>query len=268
MGADLFGSLAESTCAALVVSSTSWPLLTTADAIYFPLVVTAVGILASFISVQFVKMKMTVEAKLRTQLIVSSALMSIFVIPTLWVLPEQLDIQFAGNAFAATRGQCYGCIMLGLWSGLLIGLSTEYYTSHSYGPTRELARACLYDAATNIIKGLAPGYMSNVIPIIIAHHWKVRRTVLPSLLLVCLAACQSASLSMATVLSPTTPVVLLKCATSTNPSVSALTSLMPQVTPLLLLARVSPSVQPASSPWLSSVPTSPVSLRLSPAPTT
>jgi len=55
--------------------------------------------------------------------------------------------------------------MLGLWSGLFIGLSTEYYTSHSYGPTRELARACLYDAATNIIKGLALGYMSNIIPI-------------------------------------------------------------------------------------------------------
>jgi H(+)-translocating pyrophosphatase len=56
--------------------------------------------------------------------------------------------------------------MLGLWSGLVIGLSTEYYTSHSYGPTRELARACLYDAATNVIKGLALGYMSNIIPII------------------------------------------------------------------------------------------------------
>jgi inorganic pyrophosphatase len=55
--------------------------------------------------------------------------------------------------------------MLGLWSGLIIGLSTEYYTSHSYAPTRELARACLYDAATNIIKGLALGYMSNIIPI-------------------------------------------------------------------------------------------------------
>ena len=51
MGADLFGSLAESTCAALVVSSTSWPLLTTHDAIYFPLIITAVGIGASFISV-------------------------------------------------------------------------------------------------------------------------------------------------------------------------------------------------------------------------
>lgn len=66
MGADLFGSLAESTCAALVVSSTSWPLLTTHDAIYFPLIITAVGIGASFISVQFVHMKMTVENKLRT----------------------------------------------------------------------------------------------------------------------------------------------------------------------------------------------------------
>jgi len=66
MGADLFGSLAESTCAALVVSSTSWPLMETPDAIYFPLLVTSVGILASFITVWFAKMEMTVEAKLRT----------------------------------------------------------------------------------------------------------------------------------------------------------------------------------------------------------
>jgi len=51
MGADLFGSLAESTCAALVVSSTSWPIISTDDAIYFPLMITAVGIVASFISV-------------------------------------------------------------------------------------------------------------------------------------------------------------------------------------------------------------------------
>ena len=54
---------------------------------------------------------------------------------------------------------------MGLWSGLIIGISTEYYTSKTYGPTQELADACLYDAATNIIKGLALGYMSNVIPL-------------------------------------------------------------------------------------------------------
>merc|ERR1712025_599163 len=51
MGADLFGSLAESTCAALVVSSTSFDLISRVDALYFPLMITASGILASFISV-------------------------------------------------------------------------------------------------------------------------------------------------------------------------------------------------------------------------
>jgi H(+)-translocating pyrophosphatase len=166
MGADLFGSLAESTCAALVVSSTSWPLCSTSDAVYFPLLVTAVGIIASFITVQFATTGANTEAKLRTQLILSSVLMTICVVPTLWVLPPSLDISFAGTTYATTRIQAFGCIMLGLWSGLLIGLSTEYYTSHTYGPTRELARACLFDAATNVIKGLALGYMSCVIPII------------------------------------------------------------------------------------------------------
>jgi Na+/H+-translocating membrane pyrophosphatase len=51
MGADLFGSLAESTCAALVVSSTSFELIAEKESLYFPLMITACGILASFISV-------------------------------------------------------------------------------------------------------------------------------------------------------------------------------------------------------------------------
>jgi Na+/H+-translocating membrane pyrophosphatase len=48
MGADLFGSLAESTCAALVVGATSHELLYTANAMYFPLLITAAGIVVSF----------------------------------------------------------------------------------------------------------------------------------------------------------------------------------------------------------------------------
>lgn len=44
MGADLFGSLAESTCAALVVGATSTELCNTVDAIYFPLWITGAGI--------------------------------------------------------------------------------------------------------------------------------------------------------------------------------------------------------------------------------
>lgn len=53
MGADLFGSLAESTCAALVVGATSSDLLENTDAIYFPLLITAVGIVASFVTTFF-----------------------------------------------------------------------------------------------------------------------------------------------------------------------------------------------------------------------
>ena len=53
MGADLFGSLAESTCAALVVGSTSLEIIADSDAIYFPLMITAVGIIASFITTFF-----------------------------------------------------------------------------------------------------------------------------------------------------------------------------------------------------------------------
>ena len=50
MGADLFGSLAEATCAALVVGSTSSALVVSENAMYFPLMVTSVGILVSFVT--------------------------------------------------------------------------------------------------------------------------------------------------------------------------------------------------------------------------
>merc|ERR1712023_274401 len=62
MGADLFGSLAESTCAALVVSSTSKELINTPDALFFPLMITSAGVVASFVSVLFVHVeKVTAE---------------------------------------------------------------------------------------------------------------------------------------------------------------------------------------------------------------
>lgn len=50
MGSDLFGSLAESTCAALVVGATSNDLINHPDAMYFPLMITATGIVVSFIT--------------------------------------------------------------------------------------------------------------------------------------------------------------------------------------------------------------------------
>jgi H(+)-translocating pyrophosphatase len=56
--------------------------------------------------------------------------------------------------------------MCGLWSGLIIGVITEIFTSNTYAPVQELADACYMGAAPNIILGLALGYMSTIIPII------------------------------------------------------------------------------------------------------
>jgi inorganic pyrophosphatase len=59
----------------------------------------------------------------------------------------------------------FACIAAGLWGGLIIGFVTEYYTSHSYFPVRELARSTETGAATNIIYGLALGYKSTIVPV-------------------------------------------------------------------------------------------------------
>jgi H(+)-translocating pyrophosphatase len=167
MGADLFGSLAESTCAALVVGATSIDLINKPDAMYFPLIITAVGITVSFFTqffaTSFTKVKYdTVENTIKWQLIISTILMSAALIPTL----EYLPANFTVGGIACTPWKAYGCIICGLWSGFIIGWVTEIYTSNEYGPVRGLAEACRMGAAPNIILGLALGYMSNTVPII------------------------------------------------------------------------------------------------------
>ena len=56
---------------------------------------------------------------------------------------------------------------MGLISGYLIGLATDYYTSNSHSPVQEMAEKCQSGAAINIIYGLAVGYLSTIIPIIL-----------------------------------------------------------------------------------------------------
>merc|ERR1719296_171232 len=60
---------------------------------------------------------------------------------------------------------CSMSVQLGLWSGLVIGYVTEYYTSHSYTPVREIAETQKQSAATGIIYGLALGYLSCIVPV-------------------------------------------------------------------------------------------------------
>jgi Na+/H+-translocating membrane pyrophosphatase len=101
MGADLFGSLAESTCAALVVSSTSLDLIKTPEALYFPMMVTATGLLASFFSVLCVHFwKVTtdnVQTVLKMQIALSTIFMTAGLVGTVYTLPETFSFERNGK---------------------------------------------------------------------------------------------------------------------------------------------------------------------------
>merc|ERR1719251_799960 len=89
--------------------------------------------------------------------------------PVVWFLsraclPEHFSM---GVGYEAVKWwYCAMSVMLGLWSGLIIGYVTEFYTSHSYTPVREIAETQKQSAATGIIYGLALGYLSCIVPVI------------------------------------------------------------------------------------------------------
>ncbi|KAL4503287.1 hypothetical protein ABPG72_000893 [Tetrahymena utriculariae] len=169
MGSDLFGSFAESTCAALVVGSSSPTFYYQPQALYYPLLITAFGIIVSMITTLIAHHKgnndlAAVQKTLSIQLLVSTLLST----PALWFagyisLPDR--IYFLGIEERAPIHAFY-CALAGLWSGMIIGYITEYYTSYEYSPVKQVARSCSTGAATNIIQGLALGHLSTIIPII------------------------------------------------------------------------------------------------------
>lgn len=110
--------------------------------------------------------KDNVETRLKLQLVWSSLIMSVLLIPAVYILPSTSTIPFGGYDYKCNQWALYGCIMVGLWTGLLIGFITEYFTSNKYAPVLELVEACRMGAAPNIILGLALGYMSTVVPIL------------------------------------------------------------------------------------------------------
>lgn len=139
MGADLFGSLAESTCAALVLSSVSslgashsWV------AMSYPLLITATGILVciatTLIATDFKPARVIseIESTLKNQLIISTALMTpATYLITVLALPSEFSGLFNDDPERMVKNwQVFFCVAAGLWGGLVIGLVTEYYTSN------------------------------------------------------------------------------------------------------------------------------------------
>ena len=98
-------------------------------------------------------------------------LSSIFLTPAIigiayWCFPSDYALSSIGVNTARHPWHAFLCTLVGLWAGLAIGYITEYMTSHSYTPVRDVANSCSTGAATNIIYGLALGYNSTIVPII------------------------------------------------------------------------------------------------------
>ena len=181
MGSDLFGSFAESTCAALVLIASTPTLMKPGGVIdtnvlAFPLLISSAGIVGCFFTSIFgiyiykVKTMARIHRALNIQLLLSTLLtLAIcvavtFVLPSTWILKEKDD---EGKDREASRWYAYIATALGLVSGFLIGIATDYYTSFEHGPVKQMAKACTSGPAINVIYGLALGYVSTIIPVIL-----------------------------------------------------------------------------------------------------
>ncbi|MBI2450934.1 MAG: sodium-translocating pyrophosphatase [Parcubacteria group bacterium] len=151
MGADLFESYADSLIAAIVLGSTFY--LGPKIGLSLPLGLAALGIIASLLGNLFVKIgKKSPDRQLNRGVFWATALTTIFSYFLIKRITESLDLFWAFSA--------------GLFAGVMIGFITQYYTSASYQPTRNLSASSKTGPATNIIAGLALGMKSVLWPVI------------------------------------------------------------------------------------------------------
>ncbi|KAF6162454.1 hypothetical protein GIB67_017342 [Kingdonia uniflora] len=173
MGFDLFGSYAESSCVALVVAFiSSFGINNEFTAMYYPLLISSMGIIVCLIITLFatdffeIKAVKEIEPALKYQLIISTALMTIrFAIVSWLALPPSFTIFNFGVQKIVKNWELFFCVAIGLWAGLVIGFVTKYCTSNAYISVQGVADSCRTGVATNVIFGLALGYKSIIIPI-------------------------------------------------------------------------------------------------------
>ena len=162
MGADLYESYCGSILSTAALGATAFA--ATGDvmqlkAVIAPMLIAAVGV---FLSLAGIFMVRTKDGATMKELLHSLGLgtnttavligVAAFVILYLLGLDNWLGISFS--------------VVTGLAAGVIIGQSTEYYTSQSYKPTRHIAEASKTGAATVIIKGIGTGMISTCIPVV------------------------------------------------------------------------------------------------------
>jgi K(+)-stimulated pyrophosphate-energized sodium pump len=166
MGADLFESYVDSIIATMTLGmiavfsinldkslvpdlATSW---------FLPMMVAAGGIIASIIGVFLVRVGEKVEMgallnALRRGTFSASIFTAIFAFLAVYFLKADIGIFWA--------------ILVGLIAGVLIGESTNFFTSYAYKPTLNIAEASQTGGGTLITRGFANGLMSTIPPIIL-----------------------------------------------------------------------------------------------------
>ena len=175
MGADLFESYVDSIIATMALAAIAVfsAKLTdnTATAWFLPMLVAAGGIVASIIGIFAVRISGKVTAKmgallnaLRRGTIIASILTAVFAFLAVHFLNINIGVFWA--------------ILAGLIAGVLIGESTNFFTSYAYKPTLGIADSSQTGAGTLLTRGFANGLMSTVPPLIlvvvamlIAYHF-------------------------------------------------------------------------------------------------
>jgi K(+)-stimulated pyrophosphate-energized sodium pump len=157
MGADLFESYAGSLISAITlgVAGLGWDGMDASVATYFPLLLSAIGIVAAIIGTLFVRGKE--GGNPQKSLDMGTNVAAILVVIASLVLSWNLF----GSMNAAIA------IIAGLIVGVLIGKVTEIYTSGDYGSVKKIAQQSETGSATTIISGLAVGMQSTAIPILL-----------------------------------------------------------------------------------------------------
>ena len=162
MGADLYESYCGSILATIALGASAF--IGDGEAMQFkailaPMLIAAVGVVLSIIGIFAVR---TREGAGMSQLLKSMStgtnLSSVLIAVATFGLLYLLDMpNWWGLSIA---------VVVGLAAGVIIGQATEYYTSHSYKPTRRLAESSKTGPATVIISGIGLGMISTAIPVI------------------------------------------------------------------------------------------------------
>ena len=164
MGADLYESYVGS-----VVSASALGFVAFSSegfrAMALPMIIAAAGIILSIIGTVFVRTKENATQKSLLHALGRGTNFSAAAIAVLSLPIVNLVIGDGIGDFSHLR--LWVAILAGLVAGVLIGQSTEYFTSDTYKPTRRLAATSETGSATIIIGGLSLGMLSTVLPILI-----------------------------------------------------------------------------------------------------